>query len=45
MPMNIYETFKCPICKTEFITPEELRVHRINTHKGQIHEIGLGSFP
>jgi hypothetical protein len=31
----IYEKFKCSICKVEFSNPEELRLHRMNEHKGQ----------
>jgi hypothetical protein len=30
----MYETFKCPICKTEFPNPEKLREHRMSAHKG-----------
>ncbi|MCW3982942.1 MAG: hypothetical protein NWE96_02985 [Candidatus Bathyarchaeota archaeon] len=35
----MYETYKCPICKTEFQNPEELRQHRLATHKGHMHFI------
>jgi hypothetical protein len=34
----MYETYKCPICKVECQTPEELRIHRMTQHKGQIHQ-------
>ncbi|MCW4030478.1 MAG: C2H2-type zinc finger protein [Candidatus Bathyarchaeota archaeon] len=34
----MYETYKCPICKAEFQTPEELRVHRMTQHKVQNYQ-------
>lgn len=30
-----YETFKCPICKAVFATPDQLREHSMKAHKGQ----------
>jgi hypothetical protein len=39
----MYETYKCPICKAEFSTPEERRQHRMNQHKGQSRETNIGS--
>ena len=30
------EVFKCRLCKTGFASPEELRLHRMNAHKGHM---------
>jgi hypothetical protein len=33
-----YERFICSICGAEFSNPEELRLHRLNEHKGKSRE-------
>jgi len=30
------DVYKCRICKIGFATPEELRLHRMNSHKGHM---------
>ena len=37
----MFETFKCPICKADFSTPEDLRIHRMDKHKGSLHEVHI----
>ncbi|MGE5555696.1 MAG: hypothetical protein ACM3UY_05460 [Methanocella sp.] len=42
---DMYETYKCSICKLEFQNPEELRQHRMNVHKGQSSQAKTGITP
>jgi hypothetical protein len=37
----MFETFKCPICKADFSTPEDLRIHRMCKHKGPLHTVPI----